>query len=449
MKSKRRAGRTGPLTVMYPDSAGIDVGSREHFVCVPGDRDERSVRSFGPCTADLHALAAWLKRCKIKQVAMEATGVYWIPLFEVLDRAGFEVLLVNGAQTANVKARKSDVLDCQWIQQLMSYGMLTASFRPADAFCAIRAMVRQRATLIRDAQREVQHMDKALVQMNVQLGRMLSDLSGKTGLSIIRAIVSGERDPKCLAELRDRRVRATEEEVAKSLLGNWRDEHLLALKQSLARFDLTQSQIDECDRHICAAAEVLRTSTEPPPDPRSKPRKNKRHSAQEQEQLRELTYQVMGVDLTAIPTIDVDTAMVIMSEVGADWSCFPTCEHFCSWVALAPGTRVSGGKRLSNAPNTAKNRVGEALKRCAVNARNSPTIIGASHRSRMARLPKACAVKATAHQLARLIYSMVTRGQAYVEQGMDVFEERQRDKQLRQLRRRAAQFGFEVVPKAA
>lgn len=449
MKSKRGGGKTGPLRVMYPDSAGIDVGSREHFVCVPGDRDEQSVRSFGACTADLHALATWLKRCKIKQVAMEATGVYWIPLFEVLERAGFEVILVNGAQTANAKARKSDVLDCQWIQQLMSYGMLRGSFRPADAFCAIRAMVRQRATLIRDAQREVQHMDKALVQMNVQLGRMLSDLSGKSGLSIIRAIVSGERNPERLAELRDRRVRASVEEVAKSLLGNWRDEHLLALKQSLSRFDLTQSQIDECDRHICAAADALRTSTDPPPDPRSKPRKNKRHSAQEQAQLRELMYQVMGVDLTAIPTIDVDTAMVIMSELGTDWSCFPTCEHFCSWASVAPGTRISGGKRLFTAPNAAKNRVGEALKRCAVNARNSPTIIGAAHRARMTRLPKACAVKATAHQLARLIYAMVTRGQAYVEQGMEAFEERQRDRQMRHLRRRAAQFGFEVVPKAA
>lgn len=446
---KRKQEPKSAMSVVYPDAAGIDVGSREHFVCVPADRDAQPVRSFASFTEELVAMGRWLKSCGIRQVAMEATGVYWIPLFEVLERQGFEVMLVNGRQTKRAAARKSDVLDCQWIQQMMMFGLLSGSFRPADALCAVRALVRLRARLIRDGQRAVQHMDKALVQMNVQLGRLLSDLSGKSGMAIIRAIVRGERDGAALAALCDPRVRTSPETIAKSLVGNWRHEHLLALAQAVATYDLIQNHIAECDARIEDAVAALQRLPDPPPEPRTRSRTTKRHSAARHANMRTALFQALGVDLTAIPTIDVDTALVFLTEVGPDLSRFPTSEHFCAWLTLAPGTRISGGKRLGRAPVPATNRLGEALKRAAVNARRSDTFIGAAHRARMSRMPKACAIKATAHQLARLIYAMVSRGAAYVEYGIERHEAEHRDKQLRQLRRKAAQLGLTLVENAA
>lgn len=437
------------LSVVYPDSAGIDVGAREHFVCVPSDRDSQPIRSFAGFTEDLVVLADWLTSCGIRQVAMEATGVYWIPLFELLDRRGFEVILVNGRRTKNPAGRKSDVLDCQWIQQLMMFGLLSGSFRPADTLCAIRAVVRLRARLIRDGQRAVQHMDKALVQMNVQLGRLLSDLAGKSGMAIICALLAGERDGATLAALCDRRVRSSPEVIAKSLVGNWRDEHLLELKQAVATYDLILAHIAECDANIAQAVARLQQRPDLPPAPRTKARKTKRHTAEAQSGMRKALFQAMGVDLTAIPTIDVDTALVIFTEIGPDLSRFRTSEQFCAWLNLAPGTRITGGKRIRGAPMPAINRAGEALKRAAANARNSETFIGAAHRGRMARMPKACAIKATAHQLARLIYVMVTRGEDYVEHGIDRYESEHRDRQLRQLRRKAAQLGHTLIKNAA
>lgn len=445
---KRKRGEAPQLTVVYPDAAGIDVGGSQHFVCVPADRDVESVRSFGAFTVDLEALADWLARCRIRQVALEATGVYWIPLFELLERRGFEVLLVNGRQTRQVTGRKSDVLDCQWIQQLMMFGLLNASYRPADRYCALRAVVRLRAQLIRDVVRAVLQMDKSLVQMNVQVGRLLADLGGQSGLAIIRAILAGERDGTRLAGLCDPRVRTPQEEIAKSLVGNWRDEHLLALRLAMARHDLIQQQIAQCDLEIDRYVSELQCSTQAVPAPRTAARTNKRHTAKAVERLRTLLYQAMRVDLTAIPSIEVDTALVLLSEIGTDLSRFPTSQHFCAWLNLAPGTRISGGKRLGGAPKRSFNRAGEALKRAAVNLRHSQTFLGAAHRARLARMPKACAIKATAHQLARLIYAMVSNGQAYAERSLDQHEAEQRQKQIRQLQRRASRLGFEVIESA-
>lgn len=446
---KRKQEPKSSMSVVYPDAAGIDVGSREHYVCVPADRDAQPVRSFAAFTEDLLALGRWLQSCGIRQVAMEATGVYWIALFEVLDGMGLEVILVNGRQTKRPAARKSDVLDCQWIQQMMMFGLLSGSFRPADALCAVRAVVRLRARLIRDGQRAVQQMDKALVQMNVQVGRVLSDLSGKSGMAIIRAIVGGERDGRTLAALCDARVRSSPEVVARSLAGHWREEHLLALKQAVATYDLIQIHIGECDSRIAMGVAGLQQLPDLPPEPRSKPRKTKRHTAEQHSSMRTALFQALGVDLTAIPTIEVDTALVILTEVGPDLSRFPSSEHFCAWLNLAPGTRISGGRRLGRAPMPAVNRAGEALKRAAANARGSDTFIGAAHRARLARMPKACAIKATAHQLARLIYALLTRGEQYVEHGIERYEKEHRDKQLRQLRRKAAQLGLLIVERAA
>lgn len=447
MKGKRVERPT--LSVVYPNAAGVDIGGRNHMVCVPPDRDERSVRTFGAFTEDLRAISQWLRACGIKEVALEATGVYWIPLFELLDRDGFEVWLVNGRQTRQVRGRKSDVLDAQWIQQLMSHGLLSASFRPGDAQCAVRAMVRARSQLIRDAQRAVQHMDKALVQMNVQVGRLLADLSGQSGLAIIRAILRGERCGKLLAELCHPRVRTPREIVAKSLEGNWRDEHLFALRQALERFDLIQRQIDECDVAIEQSLLALRRTDVPMPERKVKARKCKRHTAEERARLRTALHAAFGVDLTAIPTIEVDTAILLYSEIGPDLTRFPDCAHFCSWLNLAPGTRISGGKALRRTPAATTHRAADALKQAAANARLSDTFIGACHRARLARMPKACAVKATAHQLARLIYAMLTAGQAYVEQGIEAFERQREERQVNHLRRRAAQLGYQLTEQTA
>ena len=433
-----------PLKVVDPDCAGIDIGSREHWVAIDPARCDQAVRRFEAFTDELEALADWLMEMGITTVGMEATGVYWIPLFELLDRRGFNVVLINARATRQVSGRKSDVLDCQWIWQLMSYGLLRGAFRPSDATCELRSLVRQRAMKVHEQSRAVLHMQKALAQMNVLLAQVVSDITGKTGLAILRKIIEGERDPMRLAALRDCRVKASEHQVARSLRGNWRSEHLLALKQALAHFDFIAGQMAECDEaiHGCLARQA---QFQVPAEP-SKPLRSPHRSSQAQKDLHRALVQALGVDLTAIPTIALETAMVVAAEIGPDLSRFPTCEHFCSWLTLAPGTRISGGKPLPGRPPKRFNRAGQALRLAAANARNSQTFIGANHRARLARMDAARAIKATAHQLARLIYTMLTRGQAYVEQGMELFQARAREKQLSALKRRAAQFGMLLSP---
>lgn len=431
--------------IEYPNAAGIDVGGSNHWVCVPPDRDVEPVRCFGSCTADLEVLGEWLTRCRITHVALESTGVYWISLFEFLDRRGFHVLLVNGQQSYRVAARKSDVLDCQWLQQMMTFGLLSGSFRPADAICEIRAVVRLRERYVRDAGRAGQHMDKALVQMNVHLGRVLADLTGTSGLAIIRAMLQGERDPQALADLCDPRVHTPREEVARQLKGNWRREHLLALELALNDYDLKHVAIARCDTEIQRALEAMPRIAGVVPPPRHTKQSNKQRKRTVHNALRQALYQAIGVDLTAIPCIDVDTALTLYTEIGTDLSHFPSSMHFCAWLNLAPPTHISGGKRLPHRPKHIHNRAGEALKQAVVNAQCSQTLIGAAHRARLARMPKVCAIKATAHQLARILYCMLTRGQAYVEQGMAVYEEQSRQRKMRHLRRCAHQLGVKIV----
>ena len=327
-----------PLQVVHPESAGIDVGKRKHYVAVDPSRFEEPVRNFGSFTQDLEAMAEWLSSCGVREVAMESTGVYWIPVFEVLDRAGFEVHLVNPRATKQVSGRKSDVLDCQWIRQLMSYGLLRGAFRAPDALCPMRSYVRQRGQLIRDRSRAVQHMQKALGQMNVQLDNVLSDIMGKTGQLIVRAIVAGERDGAALAKFRDGRCKADETTIAASLRGNWRGEHLFALQQALARHDMLQGQIEACEARIDAELDGQApdgAANEPSPARRAR-----------ESVLRERLHRMLGADLTAIPTVGVETALTVAAEVGGDLSRFATAAHFCSWLGLAPGTRISGDKRL-------------------------------------------------------------------------------------------------------
>lgn len=429
------------LEIVYPDCAGIDIGADLIMVAVDPARTDQPVRSFGTFTDQLESLAHWLKECEVKVAAMEATGVYWWPIYEVLDRAGIEVHLVNPRATKQVSGRKSDVIDCQWLWQLMSYGLLKGAFRPADEICELRSYVRQRARLARDAARAVQHMQKALTEMNVQIDRVLSDITGKTGMLILRAIVAGERDPQVLASYRDPRVKADAATIARSLQGTWRAEHVFALTQALARYDLCQQQIRACEAQIQATAEALTIDLELPQPERPVAGRN----ATERELVIALR-RLMGVDLTAIPTIAVETALVIASEIGPDLSRFPTCAHFCSWLSVAPGTRISGGKPLRGRGPRVKNVAGQALRLAASTARHSKSFIGAAHRARLARMDKAQAIKATAHHLARLIYAMLTQGQEYVERGMEDFELIHQQRQLRNLHRKATNLGLKLVP---
>ena len=442
-----RKSRKQRLKIVHPKCAGIDIGGREHWVAVDPDRCDEPVRCFSAFTDSLYEMADWLQSLGVEIVAMEATGVYWIPLFEVLDKRGFDVQLVNSRATRQVSGRKSDVLDCQWIWQLMSHGLLRGAFRPADSICVLRSLVRQRDNKVKEQSRCIAHMQKALTQMNIQLANVVSDLMGKTGTAILRAIVAGERDPHKLAVLRNSRLRADEETVARSLHGNWREEHLFALTQALAHYDFISQQIHDCDLTIEQQLEALPSLADDPSEP-VKPLRNPHRTAAQQRTLHQALYHVMGVDLTAIPTIGIDTVLVLAGEVGPDLSRFPTCAHFCSWLALAPPTRISGGKQLPGQTPKVFNRAGQALRQAASNARNSQSFIGASHRARLARMDGVYAVKATAHQLARLIYAMLTKGQPYVEQGIEAFEARSQDRQVRALHRKARKLGLQLIEAA-
>ena len=429
------------LTITHPNAAGIDIGSASHFVAVPADRDDEPIREFPSFTDDLNALADWLDACGVDTVAMESTGVYWIPLFELLESRGFTVLLVNARHVKNVSGRKSDVLDCQWLQQLMTYGLLRGAFRPSDAICALRSLWRQRGMLLKTQGRHVQHMQKALTQMNIQLTHVISDVVGETGQKILRAIVAGERDGQVLAAMKNVRIRASEAEIAKSLQGNWRTEHLFALKQALAMFDFIGLQLVECDREIEAQLQSLQVHDGEPATgkKRSRPRNAPKFD------LRTQLYRMCGVDLTRIDGIDVTTALAVISETGTDMSRFATVGHFTSWLGLCPGTRITGGKVMSGKTKRVTNRAAQALKLAASALRSSQSALGAYFRRMCARMDKPKAVTATAHKLARLIYTMLTSGEEYTDRGQDYYEERYRQRVLRNLARRAEKMGMKLV----
>lgn len=346
------------LTITHPNAAGIDIGSASHFVAVPPDRDDEPVREFPSFTGDLNALADWLDACGVDTVAMESTGVYWIPLFELLESRGFTVLLVNARHVKNVSGRKSDVLDCQWLQQLMTYGLLRGAFRPSDEVCALRSLWRQRGILLKTQGRHVQHMQKALTQMNIQLTNVISGIVGETGQKILRAIVAGERDGQILAAMKNVRIRASEDEIAKSLQGNWRTEHLFALKQALAMFDFIGLQLVECDREIEAQLQSLQVHDGEP----AKGKKRSRPRNAPKFDLRTQLYRMCGVDLTRIDGIDATTALAVISETGTDMSRFATVGHFTSWLGLCPGTRITGGKVMSGKTKRVTKPRGPSLK---------------------------------------------------------------------------------------
>jgi transposase len=444
------------LEIVHRDAAGIDVGSASHFVAVPPDRDPQPVREFGSWTADLERMAEWLKQCGIRTVAMQSTGVYWIAVLEVLERAGLEVYLVNARGTKNLPGRKSDVQECQWLRKLHTYGLLRNSFRPPEQIRTVRTIWRQRDRCVRESGRAIQQMQKALTTMNVQLTNTISDLSGVTGLAIVRALVGGERDPWKLAKLRDGRIAASEAEVAHSLQGHWRDDVLFELRQVVEAYDFHQRQMRECDqelaRHTAAvvsrparAKSELPESTVALPATKARRRSKKPKKNQPGFDLAGELERTMGVDLTRIDGLEVMTAQVIFSEIGPDFSAFPSEHHFASWLTLAPQRDLSGGKVIRHVKAMGRQRVANALRMAAQSLSRSDSYLGARYRRLRARLGGTKAVKAMARYLACLVYRLVTKGQAYVDRGAAHFAQRQQDRELLALQKRATALGLQLV----
>jgi len=428
---------------VFPNAAGIDVGGSSHWVAVPRQADDKPVREFGVVTDELNALADWLLSCGVDTVALESTGVYWIPVYEVLEQRGLTVWLVDARQMKYVPGRKSDVLDCQWLQKLMSLGLLRAAWRPGDEVCVVRAVVRQREVLLAEQANWVQRMQKALVQMNLQLTEVLTDVMGMTGQAIVRAIVAGEREAKVLARHRHGRVKASAADIERALTGNWREEHLFVLGQALAMFDSLAQRIIECDAKIEALLAPLGCHEVELSGPGKRRGKNT-----PQFDARTALARWAGVDLTRINGLAVTTVMTILSEIGPDLSRFANVKHFCSWLGLCPGTKVSGGKVLSARTRRSTNRVRQALKLAAMSLSRNDSALGAFYRRLCARMDKPRANTAVAHKLARMVYFMLTRGEAFVDQGQQHYEEQQRQRSIDALRRRATALGFQITPAA-
>jgi transposase len=442
---------TSSLEVLFPDTAGIDIGSKSHFVAVPSDRDQQPVQEFRTFTADLHKMVNWLKQCKIKSVIMESTGVYWIPIFELLESNGFDVKLVNARHVKNVSAHKTDVLDCQWLQQLGTYGLMKGAFRPADAVLPLRTYLRQRDMLIKSAAQHIQHMQKALTQMNLHLHNVISDITGKTGMAIIRHIVSGTTDPKILASLRDERCHNSEEIIQASLAGNYREEHLFSLKQALELYDYYTQKISECDCQIENALKKLESKGSKIPE-QTEPKSKRKKKLQKHEypfDLRSELIRMTGVDLTLIPSIGASTALTIVSEIGLDMSKWKSAKCFASWLGLCPGNKVSGGKRLSGKTKPCANRVAVALRMAANTLYNSECAFGAYLRRMKGRLGSPKAITALAHKLAKLVYIILKYGQQYVEKGVEWYEEMYRKRREASLRHKAKEMGYTLTPIAA
>jgi transposase len=437
------------LKVTNPHAAGIDVGADEHWVCVPADRDAEPVRRFRTYTADLEALADWLQACGVTTVAMESTGVYWVPLYELLEARGLEVLLVDARQVARAPGRpKTDHKDCQWIQRLHSYGLLSAAFRPQDEVVVLRGYLRQRDMLVTYGGQHIQHMQKALEQMNVKLTEVVSDITGVTGMGIIKAILGGERAPQELARLRDPRCKESEATIARALQGNWREEHLFALRQAVALYEFYHRQIDACDAAIEAHLRTFVDQSGGQSLP-YRPRRRKREANEPRFDARLRLYCLCGVDLTAIEGIDETTALVLLSEIGTKMSRWPSLKHFCSWLGLCPQHKISGGKILSRRVRRGASRAKRALRLGARSLHHSKSALGAFFRRMKSRHGTPGAITAAAHKLARLVYALLKHGMDYVAQGMAEYEAKYRERKLRAMARQARELGFQLVPAAA
>ena len=436
------------LKIVHPHAAGLDIGATETWACVPASSSAEPVRAFSPFTADLRALADWLIACGVDTVAMESTGVYWIPIFEILEARGFKVFLVNSWHLRHVPGRKSDVLDCQWIQQLHSLGLLRGSFRPDAEMCALRSLLRHRAMLIEHRAPHILHIQKALLQMNLQLPAVLSDVMGETGQLIIRAIVAGERDPLKLAALREAACKSSQDEIAKALTGTWKAEYVFVLKQSVELFDFYTQQIAACDAEVERHYAALKPRWDAPERLPQLPRaKRDSHSKNEPAfNARQEVFRVSGVDVGAVDGLSGSLAQTILAEIGTDMSAWPTVKHFTSWLSLAPHNDISGGVVLRSRTLKTRNRARQAFRQAAEAVARSDSAFGSFYRRKRAQYGPKSANVATAHKIARCVYFMLKHHVPYEAVKAEVYETQQRARELARLKRQAAKLGYILTP---
>jgi transposase len=442
MSQTKRSRKSRGLFPVHPAAAAIDVGAAVHVAAVGPDRDKEPVRTFRTFTDDLHRLADWFAQCGIRTVVMESTGVYWIPVFEILEQRGFEVMVVNARDAKHVPGRKTDVSDAQWLQRLHEYGLLRASFRPEAEIAGLRTYLRQRERLLDYAAAHIQHMQKALMQMNLQLHHVVSDITGVTGMTIIRAIVAGERDPNVLASHRDRRCHASVETVCQALVGNYREEHVFALTQALELYEVYQTKVTACDEQIEAILKRLKKNA-PPPASKLLPVRQRTHQPNAPAfDARGALHAILGVDLTQINGLGPYLALKLVGECGTNLAAWPTAKHFTSWLGLAPHNKISGGKVLSSKTRRTSNRAASLLRLAAGTVGRTDTALGAFYRRLSARVGKAKAITATARKIAVLFYNTLRHGMAYADPGATYYEDRHRQRVLNNLQRRAKSLGF-------
>jgi transposase len=441
----KRTRRVDQQAMVHPNAAGLDIGASEIWGCVPLDREGPTVRAFGTFTPDLHRLADWLVQCGVDTVAMESTGVYWIPIFEILEARGLAVSLVNARHIKNVPGRKSDVQDCQWIQKLHALGLLASSFRPDSEMCALRAYLRHRAQLIQHRSPHVLHIQKALQQMNIQLVQVLRDITGETGMAILRAIVAGERDSVKLAQLRNPHCKSSQEMIAKALTGNWKEEHLFALQQALELYDFYTHQLAACDAQIQQHFSTMKPrwqTTLGVAAPAHTTRHSKKNKNSPPLENRDELIRLTGVDLAAVGGLGTSLAQTILSEIGTDMSRWPTAKHFASWLGLAPHNDISGGRVLRSRTLSTNNRAGQAFRQAAAGVSRGSSAFGAYYRRKRAQGGPQFAQVATAHKIARTVYHLLKQHVQYVELGAEGFEHKQRERDVAALRKKAAKLGF-------
>ena len=431
---------------VHPRAAAIDIGAKIHVAAVGPDRDQEPVRTFNTFTGDLHRLADWFSHCGVRTVVMESTGVYWIPIFEILEQRGFEVMVVNARDAKHVPGRKTDVSDAQWLQRLHEYGLLRASFRPQAEMAGLRSYLRQRERLLEYGAAHIQHMQKALTQMNLQLHHVVSDITGVTGLLIIRAIVAGERDPAVLASYRDRRCHSSVETVRQALVGNIREEHIFALTQALELYDVYQAKVIACDGQIEAILKRLKKSAPPPASKLPSVRQKGRPPNAPAFDARAALHAILGVDLTQIHGLGPYLALKLVGECGTNLAAWPSAKHFTSWLGLAPHNKISGGKVLSSKTRRTSNRASSLLRLAALTVGRTDTALGAFFRRLSARVGKAKAITATARKIAVLFYNTLRHGMSYADPGAAYYEDRYKQRVLANLQRRAKSLGFALEP---
>jgi transposase len=454
-KSKRTKGQEEArpfegLSKVHQNAAGVDIGATEIVACVADGDEVQLVKAFGNYTVDLHAICEWFRQHGIKTVAMESTGVYWIPLFEELERQGFECLLISSRSLRKVAGQKTDVEDAQWIQTLHSYGLLKGSFRPQGDLVALRTLLRHRAQLVEHRAPHIQHMQKALLQMNIQLSQAVTDVMGVTGQAIIRAIAAGLRKPEELAALREPGCKHSEEEIAKALTGTWREEHLYVLKQSLELYDVYTEKIEACDAEISRQYGMTRpdwAGGELPVVPDKKRNSHSKNAPKEAKEIREHLYRINGVDLSLVDGLGISLAQTVTMEVGSNvGEKFPTEKHFCAWLGLAPKHDITGGKVLSNRTLKTRNRAGQAFRLAANSVKKADCPFGVMYRRLRSRLGPAQATVATAHSIARVVYKMLKYKVEYDPLSVNEYQKQYEEQQVKYMRKRAAKFGYQLIP---